>query len=162
MADSTAFSIEIRTCAGWRLGVAGLTAASLLVVGLWIATLLAREELAWIWLAMAALPAIAAAASMRWVDRARLRWDGGDWHLARSAPPAMAEQAGTMAVALDGGSWMLLRFRARAATERPRITWLALSRHDLGGAWHALRCAVYSPRPDPAGPSAQAPADPSE
>ena len=101
---------------------------------------------------------------MRWTARTHLRWDGALWHLADAAPevapgPGRA-QPGTMAIALDGGTWMLLRFRAADAAGRPRVRWLAPSRGDLGGAWHALRCAVYSPRPDPAGPSAQVSADP--
>jgi hypothetical protein len=51
---------------------------------------------------------------------------------------------GNVAVVIDLGPWMLLRFTADAP---PRTTWLPVQRRGLEAQWHALRCAVYSPRP---------------
>jgi hypothetical protein len=113
------------------------------------------------WLSVPAWAAIVAALSLVWPRSGRLRWDGALWHLAGTASGADGERPGTLAIALDGGPWMLLRFRAAQPDARPWVRWLALSRRDVGGQWHALRCAVYSPRPDPAGRPAQAPASPS-
>ena len=65
-----------------------------------------------------------------------LRWDGQAWHL--DAVP------GDVAVVIDLGPWMLLRF---ASTDFARVTWLPVQRRGIDAQWHALRCAVYSPRP---------------
>ena len=86
----------------------------------------------------------------------RLRWDGREWSLALGDGPA---QPGTLAVALDLGGWLLLRLEAPQA---PRRRWLAVDRRSAGTAWHALRCAVYSARPAPGGPSAAVPPAPDE
>jgi hypothetical protein len=161
MPDSKALSIEIRTSAAWRWGVLVMTLAAALGLGWWSVTSLQRGAAGSIWPGLPAWLAIVAAASLLWPRAGRLRWDGAVWHLEVPATGPVVERPGTMAIALDGGSWMLLRFRAAQADAGLRVRWLALSRRDLGGQWHALRCAVYSPRPDPAGPTAQAPATPS-
>lgn len=161
MPDSTALSIEIRTAAAWRFGTLALTLAAALGLGWWFETVFERGVPGRIWLGLPALLALVAAAAMRWIRGGQLRWDGEVWRLADGAPGRVEESPGTVAVALDGGHWMLLRFRATPAGPGRRVCWLALSRRDLVGQWHALRCAVYSPRPGPAGRSAQAPAAPS-
>jgi len=71
-----------------------------------------------------------------------LRWDGGLWQLARA--DGAVETPGDLAVVVDIGPWMLLRFDAG-----PGVSPLWLSAHQSGvkPRWHALRCAVYSPRP---------------
>ncbi len=160
MPDSTALSIEVRTAAGWRFGAAALTLAAALCLGWWFATAVELNAPGWIWLGLPAMLALGAAAATRWIHGRQLRWDGEVWRLSDGATGAAGESPGTVAVALDGGHWMLLRFRATPAGPGRRVCWLALSRRDLLGQWHALRCAVYSPRPGPAGRSAQAPAAP--
>jgi len=73
-----------------------------------------------------------------------LRWDGRTWYLG----PAVGEPvSGDLSVAIDLGAWMLLRFSPALPQARPRSTWLPVQRHGLEAQWHALRCAVYSPRP---------------
>jgi hypothetical protein len=161
MPDANALSIEIRTAAGWRFAVAAMTLAATAGLGWWGMTASRTEAAEWVWLGVPAVLVIMAAASMFLSRGGRLGWDGVVWHLDDSVSGPRGEQPGTLAVALDGGHWMLLRFRTTKAGARPRASWLALSRRDLGGQWHALRCAVYSPRPDPAGRPAQAPATPS-
>ena len=72
-----------------------------------------------------------------------LDWDARRWAL---HSPAGAAQEGELAVAIDLGPWLLLRFRPAAPPRRAR--WIALQRAAHAAQWHALRCAVYSPRPD--------------
>jgi hypothetical protein len=75
-----------------------------------------------------------------------LRWDRQCWQL-DSAPFAAVrdERACELGVAIDLGGWMLLRLTGLGG--RPARTWLAVQRGSTRGDWHALRCAVYSPRP---------------
>ena len=146
---------EFQTARAWRLGVIAL---ALLVAGVGIAwgwTLLERGEPS---LALLALPGIVLAA---WTTRLRtvsgvLRDDGAFWWL-DSGEPSAEPVAGRLHVAFDLDRAMLLRFRAE--TGRTSV-WLALSSRDMPETWPAFRRAVYSPRTAPAGPSAQASADP--
>lgn len=90
-----------------------------------------------------------------------LRWDGTHWTLAVGATVSdidaahFEEEPGNLAVAIDLGRWMLLRFTAsrrdrhvamRGFSGRPGH-WLALSESNHRAQWHALRCAVYSVAP---------------
>ena len=74
-----------------------------------------------------------------------LHWDRQRWRLARDG---VAEVPGEIAVAIDLGNWLLLRFVADAgpAWRKHLPTWIALQRHGLEGPWHAIRCALYSAR----------------
>jgi len=117
---------------------------------------------AWIG-ALLAVPALAA--SLMRVPAVTLRWDGQQWWLARltrSSRAAAAAQieavAGEVEVALDFGAWMLLRFRPASGVHREgSARWLPVQRRGLESHWHALRCAVYSPRPAPAREAADQP-----
>ena len=83
------------------------------------------------------------------VQRSRathLRWDGLVWHL---GPIGDAATPGELHVAIDLGPWMLLRFSASLPDARARTSWLPVQRRGLEAEWHALRCAVYSPRTAP-------------
>lgn len=76
-----------------------------------------------------------------------LRWDRQDWHLGPAhGPVAAKEAAGDLRAAIDLGDWMLLRFTS-GTDARVRRTWVVAQRASTVGDWHALRCAVYSPRP---------------
>ena len=76
-----------------------------------------------------------------------LRWTGSSWVLRRHLESASGERVGTLAVALDLGNWMLLRF----VDEQLPVptTWLPVQRGGPDADWHALRCAVHAPRPLP-------------
>ena len=109
-------------------------------------------RLAWP-LAVSAAASFGAALAAALVARACLRreavtldWDAQRWTLA--TPHASC--TGDIAVAIDLGAWLLVRFRASSAPRRWR--WLALQRRGLDVHWHALRCALYSPRPGGAEP----------
>jgi hypothetical protein len=68
---------------------------------------------------------------------------------------------GELRVLIDLGIWMLLRFVPAAGDHSARTAWLPVQRSGLQDAWHALRCAVYSPRLAPgASPGSSVAADP--
>ncbi len=93
--------------------------------------------------ALAAALIVALGASLVKTPAIDLRWDGRAWHL---GPPAGEPVSGDLIVLIDLGPWMLLRFTPAAANARPRSIWLPVQRRGLESQWHALRCAVYSPR----------------
>jgi hypothetical protein len=152
-------TFRVRTAAWWRRSVMSLSLAALAATCAWIWQLVQHGDTKLLVAALPALLACACAASVRWIGPAQLRWDGQLWHLVEDAPRSAAACSGSLAAVFDGGGWMLLRLR-HVGGAGLRGTWLALSRSDMPAHWHALRCAVYSPRPAPAGPSAQASADP--
>jgi len=83
-----------------------------------------------------ALTMLACAVSLWRVPAQSLHWDGQVWQL--DGVP------GELTAAIDIGPWMLLKF----TPEMPgRTSWLPVQRRGLETQWHALRCAVYSPRP---------------
>ena len=166
MPPTTSTGLLLNAFGVWRAAVAGLAGAGIVVLLTWLAT---RSEpvpmsglAAWAG-AMLAIPALAA--TLVRVPAVTLRWDGQQWwlaRLARSSRAAAAAQidavAGEIDVALDFGGWMLLRFRPISVAPRARISrWLPVQRHGLEAHWHALRCAVYSPRPAPAREAADQP-----
>ena len=67
------------------------------------------------------------------------------WTFAPGAP-AREPQPGTLEVAIDLGAFLLLRF-GPTAPAGGRSAGCRSQRRGLERAWHALRCAVYSPRP---------------
>lgn len=77
----------------------------------------------------------------------QLAWDGSGWQLRGDGEPA-ASWRGEVAVMIDLGDALLLRF---VPAEGAPALWLPLQRGDLPAGWHPLRCALYSPRPAPAG-----------
>ena len=166
MRASPAFQCVLNRFGVWRAAVAVVASAGVVVLLVWLAT---RTEptpplglAAWIG-AVLGVPALAA--SLMRVPAVVLRWDGQQWwlaRLARSPRAAAAAQidavAGEIDVALDFGAWMLLCFRPDPATGSRRSPhWLPVQQRGLEAHWHALRCAVYSPRPAPARETADQP-----
>jgi len=166
MRASPAFQCVLNRFGVWRAAVAGLASTAIVVLLMWLGT---RTEpvptsglAAWIG-AMLAVPALAA--SLMRMPAVTLRWDGQQWWLARVARSSRAAAAaqidatdGEIDVALDFGGWILLRFRPiSAAPGEPGSRWLPVQRRGLEAHWHALRCAVYSPRPAPAREAADQP-----
>ncbi|WP_341887595.1 hypothetical protein [Variovorax sp. YR752] len=156
MTTSTTFAVALPSRARWALSALhGLVA---LVVIAWAVGLFAREAwaaLGWVLLAcLAWLPAV----GWRPLAAGRLRWDGQTWWLAGPSTLATPECEGSLLLTADTGNWMLLRFRHGGLHRHgARHVWLVLGRDAGAGDWNALRRAVYSPRPEPAAPSAQAP-----
>ena len=135
----------------WRWAVLALSLLVLLAVGTWLVTQQAMGRAGW-------LPcALAFAGLSIWVlaiqPRAAplsLRWDAQRWHLGPADTAGHEPWTGDLHVAIDLGPWMLLRFKRDPSTAAsgPAVTWLPVQRRGLEAHWHALRCAVYSPRPD--------------
>jgi hypothetical protein len=123
----------------WRASGAGLAALSAGVTLVW--TLLHLDipaAVAWLSAAVAALAAGGATWRAAASAPVALRWDGQRW---------LADDAeGEVDVMIDFGAWMLLRWRG-AGTR-----WFPLPESEAGGAWPALRRALYAaPRAPAAG-----------
>ena len=150
MRASPAFEVSLHRFGVWRSAVLLLAALGVAAITAWLIT---RERP--IGLAAMIAAAFAVAVSMGWavsllhVPAVGLRWDGQFWHLV--AVVAMPDEAtpGDLRVVIDLGPWMLLRFSAAEPARRWSAIWLPVQRRGLETQWHALRCAVYSPRPAP-------------
>jgi len=73
----------------------------------------------------------------------RLRWDGRRWALTDGPRGDGEGVVGRVAVALDLGGWLLLRFVPESAPAGA-VRWLPLKRRGHEIDWHALRCALHS------------------
>jgi hypothetical protein len=78
------------------------------------------------------------------IEAGALMCADGAWSYASDAG---LRRCGTLEVAMDLGSFLLLRL----VDERRRSAWLPVQRRGLEAQWHALRCAVYAPAPRAAG-----------
>jgi hypothetical protein len=133
----------------WRWAVLVLSLLVALAVGTWLVTQQATERGAW-------LPSAALVVAVSiWLLAVQprgaplsLRWDAQRWHLGPAASVGHEPWVGELRVAIDLGPWMLLRFEPDAGVVGATLTWLPVQRRGLEAHWHALRCAVYSPRPD--------------
>jgi hypothetical protein len=145
MRTAPAVAVTIHRSPRWIGFVALLTFLALAASLAWAAAGASRLQ----WLAVAAVALLGAAvlATERRRKPVGLRWDRQRWHLDRAPGHAVRqEDAVVLQVAVDLGDWMLLRLQAGEGLGAPR-TWLAVQRTAAEGDWHALRCAVYSPRP---------------
>ena len=129
---------------GWVAFVAACGGLAALQVTTWLA-----QGLEWspvIAGSVSLSSAIAAALGSGWAAwRAQvpggLSWDGQRWQ--------WCERPGRLILAIDLQAWMLLCFQADQGTPRRRC-WIAASRRSVGGAWPALRAALYSSGADAA------------
>lgn len=150
MRASPAFEVSLHRFGVWRSAVLLLAALGLAAMATWLIT---RERP--IGLAAMIAAAFAAAVSVGWAvsllqaPAVGLRWDGQFWHLDVPAATPSEATPGDLRVVIDLGPWMLLRFRAAEPGRRSPAVWLPVQRRGLEAQWHALRCAVYSPRPAP-------------
>jgi hypothetical protein len=132
----------------WRSAVLGLGVLVALVIGTWLVTQPER------WRTAPTLWAVLVIVLMGWllVVQPRtapisLRWDAQRWHVGPAASAGHEPWVGELQVAIDLGAWMLLRFVPDAGIRGCSVSWLPVQRRGLEPQWHALRCAVYSPRP---------------
>ena len=148
MRAAPALRLRLESFGVWHAALLGLALLDLLCLVAW-AMLRPASLPAWAWgavLAGAALGALAAGAlRRRAVD---LDWDGQAWSLGEPGAAAVARIRGERGVRLDLGRWMLLRF-APAGRGPASVAWLPVQRRGLERQWHALRCAVFSPRDVP-------------
>jgi len=139
--------VRVRRPGSWQAFVVVLVALTAGSIGAWLVASEAGTALKMA-LALATVAAGLGALSTAAPLDLTLRWTGSAWVLSRH--PASDEHVGTVAVALDLGNWMLLRFVSEPL--RPRTTWLPVQRRGLDGDWHALRCAVHAPQTQPQTP----------
>ena len=151
MRAAPAFQISLHRFGVWRGAVMLLAALGLAAIAAWT---IDRETVpAATAGGLVALLVGGLAVSLASVPAVGLRWDGVRWHLGPPGSTSDDAVPGELVVAIDLGPWMLLRFEPAAPPPAPRARWLPVQRRGLEAQWHALRCAVYSPRPAPgAGP----------
>jgi hypothetical protein len=132
----------------WQAGVlalAGLAAAATLAW--WLAAPAASPAALALGLVFAA-GCIVASTTVAFRHRGvRLRWDGQRWSMAPLGSGDEPTPIEPPTVALDFGVWMLLRLRCADASPWRGGDWRPIQRRGHEPHWHALRCAVYSPRP---------------
>lgn len=145
-------SFELCLQVGWRERslVSLWCAVSLAAFAAWLvahawAGLRADAMPAWV-PALAASASAALAGAAAWAvtgrgGRTTLAWRHGGWLLGGSAPDAVATR-GSLALMLDLGPWMLLRF---CPGDGRACRWFGVDESAAGPRWHALRAAVYRP-----------------
>ena len=148
MRGSPSCAITVTRFGAWRGAVGLVAVAGLASMATWLATSPLGEGAAVrAGVAVAALAVVALAASLLRTPAVSLRWDGALWSVASGATPALAPAPGDLSVALDLGSFLLLRFVAEGRSGPGAARWIPVGRRGLEHEWHAFRCAVYSPRP---------------
>lgn len=136
----------------WRLAIAAVTLTALASLAAWAALApQGASTVVRLALALGGVAIVGLAMMLARVDSGRLVWDGARWNLATSRAGRSVTAIGDLAVAIDLGSFLLLRLVAESGS-RPAVRWLAVERLGREHVWHAFRCAVYSPRPA-AGPA---------
>ena len=134
----------------WRIAVSGIATTACLASGLWLAQ---RSPAPSVAILTATGASVLIAACICWqllrMQPTSLRWDGEAWHVGPPETLGNEPVAGDVEVAIDLGMWMLLRFAREGSISRRSVTWLPIQRWGLEAQWHALRCAVYSPRSPP-------------
>ena len=163
MRTSPAIDVTLSRFGVWRCAIAVVAAAALAAVWAWWAAWAAlnaaqpppTSTAVLATLVTLSLVIVGLAAVLSRVPCTALRWDGQGWSLQRvpglrtDHTAAGEPVAGEIIVAIDLGLWMLLRFEPALRGTRLRCVWLPVQRRGIETQWHALRCAVYSPRPAP-------------
>lgn len=156
MQAAPAVAVEVKPDRVTRLALGGLACVSLAVAMVWAAQ--RGDEIGWGVLALVAIGLLVTLPGLVRMPDRLLRWDGQVWHLGRPDRQAESVAVGQVAVALDFGDWMLLRFESTPLSTAGARRWLPMSRATIGPSWHALRCAAHARRPAavpdaPAGPA---------
>ena len=140
--------IAVGRSRGWSLAVVLVAGAGIGAMAAWLWTSpLGGGAWARAGVAAGALAVIALAASLLRSVALVLRWDGTRWTVGSPVASAIAPVSGELLVALDLGSFLLLRFLAEGRSGPRAVRWIPVERRGLEREWHAFRCAVYSPRP---------------
>lgn len=147
MRASPAFQLTIDRFGAWRaaLSVPWLAAACALPAWLLAGELSVPRTAA----GAAGLLVLLASVGLARVEPMSLRWDTSVWRLGPASSRGEEPWPGTLAVAMDLGPWMLLKFSRDVTSATRRVTWLPVQRRGIEPQWHALRCAVYCARPAP-------------
>jgi hypothetical protein len=153
MHGSPSCAIAVGRFGAWRAAVGAVAAAALLSLAAWLVTS-PHGESTWVRVAVAAagLVTLTLAASLWRVVPVQLLWDGLGWSVAPTSGAEEAAAPGTLDVAVDLGSFLLLRFVPAGRSGPAAVRWIPVGRAGLEREWHAFRCAVYSPRAAAADP----------
>ena len=150
MRASPAFQISLQRFGQWQAAVGALALLGMLALAIWWLQYESTHVGAVAsGLCMTAAVVLALAYSLARVPALRLRWDGQAWHLAPASASDDAAVPGELAVMLDFGAWLLVRFTPLTASQRPVVSWLPIQRRGVEAQWHALRCALHAPRTAP-------------
>ena len=150
MRASPAFQVVLDRFGVWRAAVLASVLTGAGVMAAWLVSQPPSAPTAvLVSVAGSAIVLLVLGAGAARVRPVSLRWDGQLWHLGPPESAGHEPYSGALRVLLDLGPWMLLRFERADSTWRARATWLPVQRRGLESQWHALRCAVYSPRPQP-------------
>jgi hypothetical protein len=142
------FQVCVERLGVWRAAVIALLTVSAAVAVAWLIARHASMPFGWqVAIGGVSVLLLAGGAGLFRISPFCLRWDGQAWHLGPAASAGDEPCRGSLAVALDLGAWMLLRFDHESAMRGRRTRWLPVQRRGLEGRWHALRCAVYCSRP---------------
>jgi hypothetical protein len=150
MRASPPIEVRLQHDAQWRGFVLAVLGSSCAAVATWVCTAEAGAALKSA-VAVALLIASVAAFPLAWRSDRTLRWTGQRWQLIDAGRERGRAQDGEVGVALDLGSWMLLRFTASGVGPSV-VTWLPVQRRGLEAGWHGLRCALYASRSLPPTP----------
>ena len=147
MQAAPAIELSVQRFGAWNGLLMALGAAAMASCGTWFAE---RSEDLPVWSA----GLIAATLLTAWVGiglsirrrPVRLRWDSQRWYL--TEPKRQPQEIGPMQVQvmIDSGAVMLLKFVPDSGSNPLSVRWLPVQRRGVEAQWHALRCAVYSPR----------------
>ena len=155
MHGSPPCALTVARFGAWRAAVAALALAALASLAAWlVGSPLGEDTRVRAGVAVTALVTLALAASLWRQPAVRLRWDGLAWAVA--APADGPELSGRLEIAIDRGSFLLLRFTPAGRSGPAAVRWIPVGHIGLEPEWHAFRCAVHSPQragdPDPADP----------
>ena len=148
MRAAPAIQVLLRQLGAWQAAIGSLLLVAELCLGGWLIGREAQDVRHQVGVLIAALALLPLAWSLARTRAVQLGWDGQGWTV-QSVPLAagVAPTAGDIAVAVDLGLWMLLRFRPHTRSRWSLPQWLPVQRRGVEAKWHGLRCAVFSPRP---------------
>src|SRR3954470_13832898 len=128
MHGSPPCAITVARFVAWRVAVALVALASLASLPAWLLGSPLAER-GWIraGVGFAALASLALAASLWRQPAVRLRWDGQAWAIAPAHETA-AERPGRLEVAIDLGSFLLVRFLPAVGSGSAAIRWIPVGR----------------------------------
>jgi len=151
MRASPPIDIELSRSSAWLAFVLTVVLGVTAVMACWLTRVLrqpAPSPIAAILLAALTLGLVGSALGLTRRVGGQLRWTGQCWELEDGIAGGGPRRTGDVALMIDLGSWLLLRFTP-SAQEGRTARWLPVERRGHEGEWHALRCALHSSRPAP-------------
>lgn len=149
MRASPLIDIELSRSSAWLAFLVTVALVVMTVLAAWLALGLRQlvlSPIAAIGLAALTLGLLGSALRLSRPVGGRLRWTGRRWELDDEDRDGGRRRTGDVAVAIDLGHWLLLRF-SPAPDDEGTARWLPLERRGHEAEWHALRCALHSSRP---------------